>query len=121
MPEKGIAGVGEQLLAGLRVLDQHQPDVRQVEFDRIHDADRDHLVPLAQCGQRRSPVDVADEVGVPASQLDAYVPQWNREAIENIFATHLEDWPALLRSLQSLATDVRRHGAPSVAMNNPGN
>lgn len=64
---------------------------------------------------------LADEVGVPASQLDAYVPQWNREAIENIFATHLEDWPALLRSLQSLATDVRRHGAQSVAMNNTGN
>jgi hypothetical protein len=64
---------------------------------------------------------LADEVGVPASQLDVYVPQWNREAIENIFATHLEDWPALLRSLQSLATNVRRHGTQSVAMNNTGN
>ena len=64
---------------------------------------------------------LADEAGVPASQLDAYVPEWNRAAIENIFATHLEDWPALLRSLGALATNVRQHGAQSVAMNGAGN
>jgi hypothetical protein len=64
---------------------------------------------------------LADEVGVPASELDSYVPQWNRQAIENIFATHLEDWPALLRSLQTLATNVRQHGGQSVAMNTRGN
>ena len=64
---------------------------------------------------------LADETGVPAAQLDAYVPEWNRAAIENIFATHLEDWPALLRSLGALATSVRQHGAQSVAMNGAGN
>ncbi len=64
---------------------------------------------------------LADEVGVPASELDSYVPQWNRQAIENIFATHLEDWPALLRSLQTLATNVRRQGGQRVAMNTFGN
>ncbi len=64
---------------------------------------------------------LADEAGVPASQLDAYVPEWNRAAIENIFATHLEDWPALLRSLGVLAVSVRQHGAQSVAMNAAGN
>jgi hypothetical protein len=64
---------------------------------------------------------LADEAGVPAAQLDTYVPQWNREAIENIFATHLEDWPALLRSLRALANSVRQHGAQSVAMNGTGN
>ncbi len=64
---------------------------------------------------------LADEAGVPASQLDAYVPEWNRSAIENIFATHLEDWPALLRSLDALAVSVRQHGAQSVAMNQAGN
>ena len=41
--------------------------------------------------------------GVPADRLDAYVPEWNRAAIENIFATHLEDWPALIRSLRTTA------------------
>jgi hypothetical protein len=63
---------------------------------------------------------LADEAGVPASQLDAYIPEWNRAAIENIFATHLEDWPALLRSLEVLGSNVRQHGAQSVAMNNTG-
>jgi hypothetical protein len=64
---------------------------------------------------------LADEAGVPAAQLDAYVPEWNRAAIENIFATHLEDWPALLRSLEALAANVRQRGAQSVAMNGTGN
>jgi aspartate/glutamate racemase len=64
---------------------------------------------------------LADEAGVPAGQLDAYVPEWNRAAIENIFATHLEDWPALLRSLEALAANVRQHGAQTVAMNEGGN
>ena len=64
---------------------------------------------------------LADEAGVPASQLDSYVPEWNRAAIENIFATHLEDWPALLRSLGALATNVRQRGAQSVAMSGAGN
>jgi hypothetical protein len=52
---------------------------------------------------------LADEAGIPASQLDVYVPEWNRTAIECIFATHLEDWPALLRSLQTLTVNVRQH------------
>ena len=49
---------------------------------------------------------LADRVGVPVSQLDIYVPDWNRAAIENIFATHLEDWPALLRSLKTVSGTV---------------
>jgi hypothetical protein len=64
---------------------------------------------------------LAYETGVPASQLDGYVPEWNRAAIENIFATHLEDWPALLRSLDALGTSVRQKGAQAVAMNNSEN
>ena len=48
---------------GLGVLDQDQPEVGQVELHRVDDADRDHLVPVGQPGQRRLPVDVADEVG----------------------------------------------------------
>ena len=59
---------------------------------------------------------LADEAGIPASQLDVYVPEWNRTAIESIFATHLEDWPALLRSLQALTANVRQqHGADEMA------
>ncbi len=59
---------------------------------------------------------LAEETGVPADQLDAYVPEWNRSAIENIFATHLEDWPAILRSLNTTANAVRqRNNQPGVA------
>lgn len=52
---------------------------------------------------------LADEAGVPVNQLDSYVPDWNRTAIENIFATHLEDWPALIRSLNATADSVLHH------------
>ena len=51
---------------------------------------------------------LADQVGVPATELDSYVPEWNRATIENIFATHLEDWPALLRSLHTLGTNLQQ-------------
>jgi hypothetical protein len=60
---------------------------------------------------------LADETGVPVDQLDAYVPEWNRSAIENIFATHLEDWPAVLRSLQTVGENVRQRGNQRAAMN----
>ncbi len=56
---------------------------------------------------------LADQVGTPINQLDAYVPEWNRSAIENIFATHLEDWPALLRSLQITARNVKQQSGQS--------
>jgi hypothetical protein len=58
---------------------------------------------------------LADETGVPANELDAFVPEWNRSAIENIFATHLEDWPAILRSLNTTANAVRQRSAQAGA------
>jgi hypothetical protein len=60
---------------------------------------------------------LADQAGVPVDQLDSYVPEWNRSAIENIFATHLEDWPALLRSLQTVGNSVRDRGNQPRASN----
>jgi hypothetical protein len=54
---------------------------------------------------------------VPVDQLDSYVPEWNRFAIENIFATHLEDWPAVLRSLRTVGENVRQRGNQRAAMN----
>jgi hypothetical protein len=35
------------------------------------------------------------------------VPEWTQLTVEKIFATHLEDWPALLRSLRLVGEDVR--------------
>lgn len=51
---------------------------------------------------------LADRTGIPVGELDSYVPEWNRAAIENIFATHLEDWPALLRSLHAVGTNIQQ-------------
>jgi hypothetical protein len=41
------------------------------------------------------------------SQLNVVVPEWTQLTVEKIFATHLEDWPALLRSLRLVGNDVR--------------
>lgn len=50
---------------------------------------------------------LADEVNMPPAQLNVAVKDWTRQTVERIFATHLEDWPALLRSLRSVGDDVR--------------
>lgn len=63
---------------------------------------------------------LADEVGARTDELDCLVPEWNRAAIENIFATHLEDWPALLRSLNTVASNVRQRTTERAAINNAG-
>ncbi len=51
---------------------------------------------------------IADELQIPPSQLNLLVPEWTRQTVEGIFATHLEDWPALLRSLRAVGEDVRQ-------------
>ena len=42
---------------------------------------------------------LADETHLPPSQLNVRIPEWTEKLVEQIFASHLEDWPALLRSL----------------------
>lgn len=50
---------------------------------------------------------LADEVHLAPSQLNVFIPEWTQRTVERIFATHLEDWPALLRSLRTVGDDVR--------------
>ncbi len=50
---------------------------------------------------------LADELHLDPAQLNVLVPQWTQQTVEAIFATHLEDWPALLRSLRAVGEDVR--------------
>jgi hypothetical protein len=50
---------------------------------------------------------LADEIHVSPAQLNVLVPQWTQQTVERIFATHLEDWPALLRSLRLVGDEVR--------------
>jgi hypothetical protein len=51
--------------------------------------------------------ELADEIHVPPAELNVRIPEWTRSLVERIFASHLEDWPALLRSLRLVGDDVR--------------
>jgi hypothetical protein len=50
---------------------------------------------------------LADELLLPPAQLNFMIPQWTEATLQQIFATHLEDWPAVLRSLHHVGEDVR--------------
>ncbi|MBM3746420.1 MAG: hypothetical protein FJW34_11540 [Acidobacteria bacterium] len=50
---------------------------------------------------------LADAVHVPPAQLNVLIPELTQKTMERIFATHLEDWPALLRSLRLVGEDFR--------------
>jgi hypothetical protein len=52
---------------------------------------------------------LADELGVAPTQLNVRIPEWTRKLVEQIFASHLEDWPAVLKSLRLVGDDVRAH------------
>jgi hypothetical protein len=52
-------------------------------------------------------VALADQAHLPPSQLNVLIPEWTQKTVERIFATHLEDWPALLRSLRLIGDDIR--------------
>lgn len=56
---------------------------------------------------------LADELQVPPSRLNLLIPEWTQKTVEKIFATHLEDWPALLRSLRTVGDDVREQAKKS--------
>lgn len=50
---------------------------------------------------------LSDELHIPPAELNLRVPQWTQRTLERIFATHLDDWPALWRSLRMIADQVR--------------
>ena len=56
---------------------------------------------------------LADEMHVPPTQLNVRIPEWTQKLVERIFASHLEDWPAVLRSLHGVGDDVRARTAAS--------
>jgi hypothetical protein len=59
--------------------------------------------------------DVGDQTGVQPAQLNVLVPEWTQKVVERIFASNLEDWPALLRSLRSVGEEVRTQNAQVAA------
>lgn len=50
---------------------------------------------------------LADELGLRPAQLNLMLPEWTVKTVEAIFATHLEDWPAVLRAMRRVAEQVR--------------
>jgi len=56
---------------------------------------------------------LADELGLPPSQLNLRIPEWTQKMVERIFASHLEDWPAVLKSLLMVGDDVRSRSRAS--------
>ena len=42
-----------------------------------------------------------------SDKLNVLIPEWTRKVVERIFASHLEDWPALLRSLRSVGEELK--------------
>jgi hypothetical protein len=52
-------------------------------------------------------VALADELSLSPAQLNVRIPEWTRKLVEEIFASHLEDWPAVLRSLRQVGDEVR--------------
>ena len=61
-------------------------------------------------------VELADEMHVTPSQLNVRIPEWTQQLVERIFASHLEDWPAVLRSLRLVGEDVRAKARPQLAV-----
>ena len=50
---------------------------------------------------------LAVEKGYPPSALHTVVPTLTHRMVEKIFATHLEDWPAVLRALRETGEEFR--------------
>jgi len=61
---------------------------------------------------------LADEVHIRPAELNLRVPEWTQQTVEHIFATHLEDWPALLRSLRLVGDDVRQKARKQMVAQN---
>jgi hypothetical protein len=51
---------------------------------------------------------LADEMGYPPVMLNILVPDLTREMIVNIFATNIDDWPALLRAMKQTGDEFRQ-------------
>jgi hypothetical protein len=59
--------------------------------------------------------ELADELSMPPSELNVRIPEWTAKLVERIFASHLEDWPAVLKSLRAVGDDVRAQNRAAVA------
>lgn len=59
---------------------------------------------------------LADEMGYSPVALNTLVPDLTRRTVENIFATELEDWPAVLRAMRETGEEFRQGKIASIPM-----
>ena len=55
---------------------------------------------------------LADELGYSPVMLNRLVPELTRHMVDEIFATNIEDWPALQRAMRSTGDDFRSNRIP---------
>jgi cytochrome P450 len=60
---------------------------------------------------------LADEMGYPAVALNRLAPELTVRMVAKIFATDLNDWPALLRAMRETAEEFRQSKPPSLPPN----
>jgi len=53
---------------------------------------------------------LADEMGYAPASLNLLIPELSRRMIAKIFATDLEDWPAILRAMEQTGDEFRQGG-----------
>ena len=58
---------------------------------------------------------LADEMGYSPVLLNRIVPQLTRRMVEQTFASHLEDWPAMLRAMRETGEEFRQGKIASLA------
>jgi hypothetical protein len=60
---------------------------------------------------------IADERGYSPVMLNVLVPELTRNMVSNIFATYIDDWPALLRAMRQTGDDFLQGKLPVPATN----
>ena len=56
---------------------------------------------------------LADEMGYSPVMLNVLVPTLTRHMVANIFASNIDDWPALLRAMEETGDEFREAKSPS--------
>jgi len=62
---------------------------------------------------------LADEMGYSPMMLNQLVPQLTRRMVEQTFASHLEDWPAVLRAMRETGEEFRQGKIAALAKPSP--
>jgi hypothetical protein len=60
---------------------------------------------------------LADEMGYPPVMLNRLAPELTRRMVAKIFATDLNDWPAILRAMRETGEEFRRGKVASLPTN----